>query len=48
VVLALLLTKYVWETDPTHPIASMSHITLTPRHGIKLRFRRRADIPAHA
>ena len=45
VVLTMLLARYELSVDPTHPISSISHITLAPKHGMKLFFKRRTDGP---
>ena len=43
--LTMLLARYELSVDPTHPISSISHITLAPKHGMKLFFKRRTDGP---
>ena len=45
VVICNLLARYEFATDPTHSVTSMAHITLSPRTGVKLHFKRRTTGP---
>jgi cytochrome P450 len=42
-ILALAVQRYAWDLAPNHPVAIRPVVSLTPRHGMKMILRRRAD-----